>query len=72
MLHGKQRQQAQVDRERRAEGHVARGIHGFGDREVADEADGVQEHGEEHGIAGHAVEQHEGAFHVIDSLRGLF
>ncbi len=57
VLDGEQAEQRQVDEQRRQERHLARRIHRFRHPEVADEADGVEERGEEDGVAEHAVEE---------------
>ena len=65
------KQQA-VDRERHPQGGLRDGVDGLGHPEVTDEADGVQEAGEEDGVAHYAVDEHGNALEhgIVSSIGG--
>ncbi len=57
VLHGEKTQQSEVHQQRGAQRHIARRIDGLRHPQVADEADGIEERGEEHGVARDAVDK---------------
>lgn len=70
VLDGKKAKQREIDGERGGEGTRSSGVDGFGDKEVFDESERVQERDQEGQIRHYAIDEKQDAFHMELPLRG--
>ena len=63
VLHGEERQQAHVDKERRAQRSCGPRVEGLGHQDVAQESDGIEKRQEEGRVAANAVDQRDDSAH---------